>query len=383
MKKLFLNLIIILLFSSYAYAQVPQGFNYQGQARNSDGPIRNSTINLRFSILNGSTIGAAEYTETQTLQTNGNGSFSTVVGNGLAVIGNFSGINWVTGNKFLKVEIDPNGGSNFVLVGTTQLLSVPYALYAEKSGNTLIAGEGISINGNTITNSAKSQWQNNGNNIFYNNGNVGIGTNSPSKLLEISGTSTPTLRINSPNSSIPRIQLSRNTEDNKNGWNIDNNGNLDFSFFGTFGSIGTKFSINPNFAFFSVNVMPNQGNLFDLGSNFSSWRNIYLNNAPVISSDRRLKEHIQSLKYGLNEILQLNPVNYYLKNDTQKSLKLGLIAQEVQSLIPEIVSVGTDTEKTLGLQYSDLIPVLIKAIQEQQIQIEILKQQNLQLMAEK
>tara|TARA_R110002073_G_scaffold279026_1_gene442922 strand:- start:175337 stop:177406 length:2070 start_codon:yes stop_codon:yes gene_type:complete len=91
------------------------------------------------------------------------------------------------------------------------------------------------------------------------------------------------------------------------------------------------------------------------------------------SSDKRLKKNIEGLNYGLNTVLKLNPVSYNWKRYPNQQKSLGLIAQEVQLLINEIVSVGEDKDKTLSLSYIELIPVLIKAIQEQQTVIENLK----------
>jgi hypothetical protein len=91
------------------------------------------------------------------------------------------------------------------------------------------------------------------------------------------------------------------------------------------------------------------------------------------NSDRRLKQDVENLNYGLNEILALNPKSYNWKNRGQDYKSLGLIAQEVQSVIKEIVHVAEDKDKTLSVSYTELIPVLIKAIQEQQ---DIIKQQD-------
>ena len=93
---------------------------------------------------------------------------------------------------------------------------------------------------------------------------------------------------------------------------------------------------------------------------------VWVNSEVVHSSDRRLKKDIVNLPYGLNEILQLQPKAYNWKNREQKHKSLGLIAQDVQSIIKEIVLVDEDENKTLSINYTELIPVLIKAIQEQQ-----------------
>ncbi len=132
----------------------------------------------------------------------------------------------------------------------------------------------------------------------------------------------------------------------------------------------------------NASIVPDTTNTHSLGSgggllsNPIRWSRLYLVNAPDIASDRRLKENITNLSYGLKEVLALRPVSYYLKADELKKTKLGLIAQETKSIIPEIVSESEGADKMMGIQYSDLIPVLIKGMQEQQKLIEALKKQN-------
>jgi hypothetical protein len=108
----------------------------------------------------------------------------------------------------------------------------------------------------------------------------------------------------------------------------------------------------------------------------NSGGDVYFGGASVHSSDRRLKQDIENVTYGLNEILLLQPKAYNWKNREQKNKSLGLIAQDVQSVIKEIVHIGEDENKTLSLSYTELIPVLIKAIQEQQ---EIIEEQESKL----
>lgn len=92
---------------------------------------------------------------------------------------------------------------------------------------------------------------------------------------------------------------------------------------------------------------------------------------PVIhSSDRRLKKDIETLDYGLAEVLKLKPKSYHWKNQKQEHRSIGLIAQDVQKVMTEMVSVKGNEQKTLGVSYTEIIPVLINAIQEQQIIIE-------------
>ena len=127
--------IVFAIFS--AQAQAPSILNYQAVARNSVGtPLPNQTMQVRLSILNGSSTGSVVYSETRSVVTNAVGLFVIQIGSSGAVStsGNLSTLNWANGSKFLKVEIDPLGGSSFIELGTNQLVSVPYALSASPSG---------------------------------------------------------------------------------------------------------------------------------------------------------------------------------------------------------------------------------------------------------
>jgi carbonic anhydrase/acetyltransferase-like protein (isoleucine patch superfamily) len=132
MKKVFYLLGITLLFSISALAQ-NEGISFQGLARNAAGEVLVSQkISLRLSILLNSESGAVTYSETRQTTTNPQGIFSLVVGDGTATskTGNFSNIDWSAAAKFIKVEMDANAGTNFTLMGTSKLQSVPFAYYA-------------------------------------------------------------------------------------------------------------------------------------------------------------------------------------------------------------------------------------------------------------
>ncbi len=119
------------------FAQAPQGLNYQGVARNNAGvELPNQNIGIQLSILDGAATGTVVYTETHALLTDANGLFTLVIGFGTPTTGTFSAVNWaVGGSKWLKVSMDAAGGSNYQLMGTSQLLSVPYALFAGNVAN--------------------------------------------------------------------------------------------------------------------------------------------------------------------------------------------------------------------------------------------------------
>jgi len=117
-------------------AQAPSRMSYQSVVRNSGGQlVTNASVSIRITILQGSANGNITYIETHSKTSNDNGLVSLEIGGGTVVLGTFSSINWATGPYFLKTETDPAGGSNYAISGISQLLSVPYALYAEKSGN--------------------------------------------------------------------------------------------------------------------------------------------------------------------------------------------------------------------------------------------------------
>lgn len=130
MKKQLL-LVVCLFISLQFKTQVPQQISYQAVVRNlSNVLISNTSIGIKVSILSGNSAGTPVYVETHTATTNQNGLLTLRIGNGTVLSGTFSVINWASGSYFVKTESDPGGGTNYSIVGTSQLLSVPYALYA-------------------------------------------------------------------------------------------------------------------------------------------------------------------------------------------------------------------------------------------------------------
>jgi hypothetical protein len=124
------------LLATMINAQVPQGFKYQTVVRNNAGEILASqNISFRMTILQGALPGTVVYAETHSATTNATGLATLEIGRGTPVTGSFATINWSTSPVFLKTEIDPAGGSAYVEMGTSELLSVPFALYAENTTN--------------------------------------------------------------------------------------------------------------------------------------------------------------------------------------------------------------------------------------------------------
>ena len=125
----------MLFMGTTLLAQAPQKMSYQAVVRDASGAlVSNSPVGVRISILQGSPSGSSVYVETQNIATNVNGLMSMSIGSGTVVSGAMSSINWGSGSYFMKTETDPTGGTNYTISGTTEMMSVPYALYAETSG---------------------------------------------------------------------------------------------------------------------------------------------------------------------------------------------------------------------------------------------------------
>lgn len=189
-----LLLAICLLINTISFGQAPQKFNYQGIARDAKGnPIAKQKMSLKISVLPTQDATVAEYEETQEVTTNEFGLYTLQIGGGTIVSGEMKTVKWETGNKYIKVAIDQKGGTDFVEMGTSQLLSVPYAIYADKAGmaRETVATEDKTRTGAVSSNAAhvagdanyltkftglntigKSQ-------IFDNGTHIGIGTNTP------------------------------------------------------------------------------------------------------------------------------------------------------------------------------------------------------------
>lgn len=131
MKKLLFSAAFACL-SLTTWAQAPQKMTYQAVVRNAaNNLVANSTVGIQISVLQGSATGIASFIERHSTTTNMNGLATIEIGNGTIVAGSFPTIDWANGPYFLKTEIDPNGGTSYSISGTTQLISVPYALFAE------------------------------------------------------------------------------------------------------------------------------------------------------------------------------------------------------------------------------------------------------------
>lgn len=416
---------IALVSTNYVIAQAPNKMSYQTVVRNSSNAlVTGQSVGIQISILQGSASGASVYAEHHSSSTNANGLATLVVGGGTVVSGTFSTIDWSNGPYFIKTDIDPNGGSNYTITGTSELMSVPYALHAATA--------------DAIVGGSASNWTTSGNNISNNNsGNIGVGTTSPNSKFHINGSTTdPALRV----------QVSGNTK-----LVVDENGGTSIGAFATppadglrvagrvgIGTstpdapltIGTPGATNTNYGMtsdkricvtngsggrhaailnststyallesynYATNTSSNvsiagQGGSVGVGLFIPSYR-LHVNGSAgkpgggswTNASDRRLKNQISPYKDGLSTLLTINPVTYHYneKSGFDTSIEyVGVIAQELKEIAPYMVgSFEQDGTNYLDVNNSAMTYMLINSVKEQQSQLEALKAENATLKA--
>ena len=417
MKKLFSSLLTIalLLAAAIASAQAPQGVNYQAVVRDGSGNlITSGTVNMRFTILQGSSSGTSVYQETQSVAPISYGLVNVVIGSGNIVLGSFPGIGWGSSSYYLKVEADPTGGNNFAALGNpTQFQSVPYALNAG--------------NGN---------WALSSGNIYNTNtgGYVGIGTATPTGPLNIScpiygasfnvydfqpfGGQVEVAEVSSPNG--PLFRLYGGTQGKYMDLGVDSFGDFTLNNGGTGSTvlyvdqntsnvgIGTA---SPNYTLEvqssteyaiwgattesngnGVSGIANTGSFAyalygESSSGYGAYisGNLYYSGTISGPSDARLKENIQPIGNAISRLQQLVPSSYtfkkeYSKMNLPKGTQFGFIAQDMEKVFPELVVTNYDKNQVKdgvfefkSINYVGMVPVLTEAILEQQKQIDELK----------
>lgn len=239
-----------------------------------------------------------------------------------------------------------------------------------------IAGAVHLVTGSSIDLTAKS-------------GKIGIGTTDPQELLQVKGTGSNNIyaRVTSEDANnYAGIQLDRASGKE---WTIANaglgdafTGNLVFRVStNNFGTPVSEFEFGQSFFRSSNN------NVKSLGDAFDRWTTVYATNGTINTSDAREKSNILNINYGLAEVMKLRPVSFTWNEHPNWGTKLGLIAQEVKEVVKEVVVKGNIDPQfdengnempnidKYGIYYSDLIPVLIKATQEQQQMIEEMKKE--------
>jgi len=135
------------------------------------------------------------------------------------------------------------------------------------------------------------------------------------------------------------------------------------------GNVGIGVTVPADKLSVGGNITPSADNIYTLGKSTARWSSVWSANGVIQTSDARLKTNITALNYGLKEVMKMRPVRYNWKTTPSTDPKIGLIAQEVRMLVPEVVT-GDDQKETLGMNYAELVPVLVNAIQEQQKEID-------------
>ena len=230
MRKIYTLILISVLGIAIATAQTPQGFKYQAAVRDNSGlALANKLVAIRLSLLLNSANGTNVYSEVHKIATNDFGVANLNIGSGANTTGNFASIDWGAGTYFLKTEADITNGTNFVFLGTSQLLSVPYAMFAAKSANaandfdkdSLNELQNITLTGNNL------QLNKNGGSIDLTKYTTDIDTDSQSLSLKghtLAITRGNNIQLNDIDSlnEIQNLTLTNNNlQLNKNGGSVD------------------------------------------------------------------------------------------------------------------------------------------------------------------
>ena len=413
MKKNILTTVLAamtVLSVSITRAQSPEMMSYQAVIRDASGTlVSNAPIGVRVSILQGSSSGTEVFSETHVVNSNDNGLITFEIGNGTALSGSIASIDWSAGPYFIKNEHDLDGGTNYTLESTSQLLSTPYALHAAN-------GLPDATSGSTAYRSG-AQWL--ANNTLYNDGGyVGINSSNPigSSSFDVSANTSASqwggMYINTSDvegkpflgfatSYSPRTWFELRGSSN----DLAYFNGTDYSFSITGNNhvgIGTdsptyKLQVNGVTGGFADAGIRIQNTSSGNGWSFypSSTGNMIIGNLSNLGqfdgttgaytslSDKRLKQNIRPVESVLQNVTDLRILRYeFIHNNPQHKQSIGVLAQELLESFPELVSVHTTNdgnplvENQLGVDYAGLSVVAIKAIQEQQVLIE---QQQLQI----
>lgn len=395
MKKLFTLLAFVVTLITVA--QAPQGFNYQATVRNTAGVlITNQNVLFKVNILLDSQNSVPVYSETHFITTDDLGHVSFVVGSGTTLTGTFSSIDWSAGIYYLSIEL--NTGAGLVNMGTSQLYSVPYALYAQTAGTTSTNNQNLQdvlSNGNfALTDLVTSQNNHaillnskggSDPNAFYRgfnsvlNNQSGQTLNGQNRAIQSSAfgpndggaIGLATFVADAANTygvyGVAQTTTNYNNQLNKIGVYGASIQASNANSWGTIGSARDSEASNIGVAGYCTNGNTSTGNNYGLyanvssvtatGNNYGVYSTVsnginnyagYFNGDVTITgtlvqpSDRKFKRDIKPLNSALEKINQLTPVSYYYKNTNSNinlpnRLQYGFIAQELENVFPELV----------------------------------------------
>lgn len=288
------------------------------------------------------------------------GTASTVYSSNSAAVLESNGITYLQINA-------PDNALSGIIAGNSQTSTRSALMFG--SDSSMIFRTGGNINRMSITNS----------------GNVAVGNIAPLTKMHVYAPAAddPNIRIASASTSFePGVQLVKSNAGSDWRMYVDVSGFLNFArSTDDFATAGTDY-----FTAFTNFFQPSSDNFSRLGGPSNRWTTVYALNGTINTSDAREKQNIRDLNYGLKEVMQLRPVSFEWKSNPQWGSKIGFIAQEVQPILSEVVQQGAlkdrtellndlqqtthDKNEMLGIYYSDIIPVAVKAIQEQQAIIE-------------
>ncbi len=402
-------LLFSIFFSQFsANAQAPNKFSYQAVVRNASNVIvASAPVGMRVSILQTTATGTAVYVETHNSTTNANGLAAIEIGGGTLVSGNFGTIDWANGPYFVKTDTDPAGGTSYSITGTSQLLSVPYALNAKTAATAVLATN--ATNAVNATNATNAVTATNATNAWSKSGNSAtatdfIGTtNDQDVVFKRNNQTRGKIDINFQAFGIDA--LSSITAGSSLGNNAFGNTTLNILTSGdrnsAFGSnvllqLSTG-SNNTGLGSLSLSNLTTGSNNTGLGNNaqvptLTGNNQVRIGNTAVtyagvqvawtITSDKRWKSNIVKSNLGLDFIKQLQPVSYtrkdvevsekgtkILETTTNPTVEYGFIAQELEATLNKFNTknngiIYKDDAGMYGVRYNDLLAPMVKAMQE-------------------
>jgi MYXO-CTERM domain-containing protein len=221
-----------------------------------------------------------------------------------------------------------------------------------------------------------SAWTCNGaSNIYTTTAHVGVGTSTPQDNMEVATGAGGRLRISSDDANHNGNGGVHLFIGNISQWSVASytvgGPDIPINYFQIYDQPNGKNALlmqhgSNSLATFGGDVRPSSDNAYKSGGSSNRWTAVYAVNGTIQTSDARQKKDIAELKYGLKQVLKLRPVTFRWKTGPDKDTHLGLLAQDVEKVIPEVVKHGEAPSDALGMNYAELVPVLVASVQAQQ-----------------